>query len=173
MTYYKYNKSKDLFIDSTMIKNINGKDHLGKNHYDRNRKGNKLTVIVNKDGIPISIHLTTANIHDSQLIEDALNNCYIKIIKSRLIADKGYINKKLKNKLKRKTINLIYPYRNNQTEQNTTFEKNKLNGRYIVENYFCWLKKYRRIQQRYDSKIINYLNFIYLASSNLICNKLF
>jgi len=170
--YFKKNKSKNLYIDSTMIKNINGKDFTGNNHYDRNRKGNKITVIVNDKGIPISLHLSKANIHDSKLIEDTVNLSSIKIISSRIIADKGYINHKMKKKLKRKKISLIYPYRKNQKEQNTTFEKNLLKGRYIVENYFSWLKQYRRIQQRYDSTSINYFNFVYLASINIIINKL-
>ena len=112
------------------------------------------------------------NIHDSKLIEDTINLSSIKIISSRIIADKGYINHKMKKKLKRKKISLIYPYRKNQKEQNTTFEKNLLKGRYIVENYFSWLKQYRRIQQRYDSTSINYFNFVYLASINIIINKL-
>ena len=36
--------NKDLYIDSTMIKNINGYEYLGSNHYDRNRNGNKILV---------------------------------------------------------------------------------------------------------------------------------
>ena len=171
--YYKKNNYKNLFIDSTMIKNINGHDFTGANHYDRNRKGNKISVIVNDKGIPISLHLSTSNIHDSKLIEKTINNTSIQIISSRLIADKGYINSKLKRKLKKKKISLIYPYRKNQKKNNTTFEKNLLKGRYIVENYFGWLKQYRRVQQRYDSIAINYMNFIYLASINLIIKKIY
>ena len=98
--YYKnINKRNDLFLDSSMIKNINGKDLLEKNHFDRNRKGNKMTVLVDSKGIPISIHLAKANIHDSQLIEDILDSSTIKIIQSRIISDKGYINPKIKRKL--------------------------------------------------------------------------
>ena len=171
--YYKnINKRNDLFLDSSMIKNINGKDLLGKNHFDRNRKGNKITVLVDSKGIPISIHLAKANIHDSQLIEDILDSSTIKIIQSRIISDKGYINPKIKRKLKRRKVNLIYPYRKNQNIKNSTFEKNKLKERYIVENFFSWIKKYRRIQQRYDSRSIIYLNFIYFASIDIICNKI-
>ena len=165
---------KKLFIDSSMIKNINGKDNTGRNHYDRNRKGNKITVLVDSMGIPISIHLSPANIHDAKLIETAINNSVIKIIKSKIIADKGYINQKIKNKLRRiANIGLFYPYRKNQKVKNTSFEKNLLKQRHIVENFFSWLKKYRRIQQRYDSKSINYLNFLYLAAVDIIAKKMF
>jgi len=53
--------NKDLYIDSTMIKNINGYEYLGSNHYDRNRNGNKISIIVTKTGIPIGLKLAPAN----------------------------------------------------------------------------------------------------------------
>ncbi len=173
--YYYKNKDqfKNIYIDSSMIKNINGSEFTGKNHYDRNRKGNKITVLVNDYGVPISIHLSKANTHDSTLIMDALNNSTIKIIRSRLIADKGYINPTVKKKLRRtNNISLIYPYRKNQNKKNTSYENNLLKKRHIVENFFSWLKKYRRIQQRYDSSCISYLNFIYFGCINIIAKKL-
>lgn len=157
-----------------MIKNINGKDNTGKNHYDRNRKGNKITVLVNGSGIPISIHMSPANVHDAKLIGTAINKSVIKIVKAKIISDKGYINQRMKNKLQRTAnIKLIYPYRKNQKIKNTSFEKNLLKKRHIVENFFSWLKKYRRIQQRYDNKSVNYLNFVYLAAVDIIAKKLF
>ena len=173
--YCKHNpeKIKTLFIDSSMIKNINGKDNTGRNHYDRNRKGNKITVLVNSMGIPVSIHLSPANIHDAKLIETAISNSVVKILKTKIVSDKGYINQKVKNKLRRTVnIGLIYPYRKNQKVKNTSFEKNLLKKRHIVENFFSWLKKYRRIQQRYDSKSITYLNFIYLGAVKIIAKKI-
>lgn len=155
---------RDLFIDSTMIKNINGKDLLGKNHYDRYRKGNKITAIVNNQGIPISITLDKANKHDSKLIENAIFKSTIKISGSNLVGDKGYINPIAKDNLKTRKIKLIHPYRNNQNKKNTKSEKLLLKKRHIVENFFCWLKKYRKVTLRYDSKSKNYLAFVYFAS---------
>jgi transposase len=91
--------------------------------------------------VPISIHLSKANTHDSTLIMDALNNSTIKIIRSRLITDKGYINPTVKKKLRRtNNISLIYPYRKNQNKKNTSYENNLLKKRHIVENFFSWLK---------------------------------
>lgn len=165
--------TKNLFIDSTLIKNINGSEFTGKNHFDRNRKGNKISVIVNEKGVPISIHLSTANRHDSSLIENVLDNSAIQIIRSRLIGDKGYINGKVKRKLRRNdNISIVTPYRNNQNNINTTFEKNLLRKRHIVENYFSWLKQFRRIQQRYDKLKDTYLNFVYFGTIIITVNKL-
>jgi hypothetical protein len=74
---------KDLYIDSTMIKNIRGIEFLGSNHYDRNRKGNKVSIVVTKNGIPLGMSLSTSNIHDINIVEDTLDDIKIKIVGSR------------------------------------------------------------------------------------------
>ena len=118
--------------------------------------------------------LSPANIHDAKLTETVINNSVIKMPKTKIVSDKGYINQKVKNKLKKTIkIKLIYPYRKNQEIKNTTFEKNLLRKRHIVENFFSWMKKYRQIQQRYDSKSVNYLNFVYLGVIDIIAKKIF
>lgn len=37
-------------------------------------------------------------------------------------------------------------------------------NRYVVENYFCRIKRYRRVATRYDRLPETYLSFVYLAS---------
>src|SRR5438105_4498552 len=166
LCHHKHNSNQldILFIDSTLIKNINGSQLLGKNPCDRGRNGNKITVIVDKFGIPISIHLASANIHDSKLINTSIKKSFIKLVNCKIVGDRGYINEKIKIDLSKKNnINLIYPYRNNQRKENITNNKQLLKKRHIVENFFSWLKRRKRIQQRYEKKYINYLNFVYLA----------
>ena len=51
-----------------MTKNINGHKFIGSNHYDRNRNGNKISIVVTKHGIPIGIKLETSNVHDINII---------------------------------------------------------------------------------------------------------
>ena len=67
----------NLFIDSSMIKNVRGVDCIGKNHYDRYRNGNKVTIVVTDKGIPIGMNLAKANIHDTKLVIDTLNDIQI------------------------------------------------------------------------------------------------
>jgi transposase len=116
--------------------------------------------------------LFKAYIHDSTLTAEAVNCLNVRVIGSRLIADKGYINKACKKKLKKShRIKLIYPVRKNQHVKNTTFELNLLKKRSIVEHFFSWLKNYRKIQVRHDKTIISFEGFIYLASLNILHNK--
>ena len=164
---------KTLFIDSTMIKNFKGIDLLGKNHYDRHRYGNKVTIIVASNGIPISVSLATANTHDLSQVIPAINNIPIKIIRSKLIADKGYISNNIKIQLKKNNnIRFIYPYKKTQKKSNTKMELKLLKQRYIVENTFSWLQNYRRIRIRYDKQSNTFLQFYYFAMANLICKKI-
>ena len=163
---------KDLYIDSTMIKNIKGTEFLGTNHYDRNRKGNKVSIVVTKNGIPIGMCLSTSNIHDINLVEDTLDDIKIKIVGSRLGADKGYISKKLKEKLKTdKNIELITNLRDNSKETLNENEKKFLKRRHIVENTFAWLKNNKKLINRYESKALNFEQNWYLLFILLITNR--
>ena len=165
--------NKDLYIDSTMTKNINGSEYIGPNHYDRNKNGNKISIVVTKTGIPIGLKLAPSNIHDINLVEDTLDNISIKIIGSRIGADKGYISNNLKQNLKKnKNIDLITCNKSNSKNSINTSEENKfLEGRYIIENSNTWIKNYRRIRNRYEKNALNYEQLIFLSINNIILNK--
>jgi transposase len=96
-----FDGDKDLYIDSTMCKNINGSEYVGPNHYDRNRNGNKISLVVTKKGIPNGLKLAPSNEHDIGLVEDTTDNISVKIVGSRIGGDKGYVSNDLRNKLKK------------------------------------------------------------------------
>ena len=81
--YINRNFTKNLFIDSTMIKNIKGVDNIGPNKYDRFRNGTKINVIVNNIGIPISVKVNRSNDHDVTITEELINKSMIKIVSSK------------------------------------------------------------------------------------------
>ena len=165
--------NKDLYIDSTMTKNINGSEYIGSNHYDRNKNGNKISIIVTKTGIPIGLKLAPSNIHDVNLVEDTIDNITIKIIGSRIGADKGYISNNLKQKLKKdKNIDLITCNKlNSKNNINTPEENIFLKGRYIVENTNTWIKDYRKVCNRFEKNALNYEQLIFFSVNNIILNK--
>ena len=55
----------------------------------------------------------------------------------------------------------------------TDTEKSKLKERTVVENFFAWMKSYRRLLMRYEKNVINYASFCYLGATNILCNKVF
>lgn len=164
---------KNLYIDTTMIKNIKGHEFIGPNHYDRNRNGNKISIIVTKSGIPIGMCLAQANTHDINLVNNTIDNIKIKIIGSRIGADKGYTCKKIKEQLKKeKDIDFIACSKSNTIHDiNTQKEKDFLKDRYIVEHDNSWIKNYKRIRFRYDINALNYEQSVFFAINNIILNK--
>lgn len=170
--YLRQDSYKNLFIDSSMIKNIRGSDVVGINHYDRGRKGTKVSIIVTREGIPLGIHFSGSNVHDVTLVEDLIDKISVKIIGSRLIGDKGYISNRLKERLiNNKGIGLIYPKKRNMRENNTELERELLRNRNIVENVFSWIQNNRRLRLRYDRYII-YYEFYYIGLMGLIDKKI-
>jgi transposase len=166
--------TRTLSIDSSMIKNIRGCEGIGTNHYDRYRNASKVSVVVTDSGIPLAFSFAAANVHDTNMVDENLENIKIKVVGSRLLADKGYNSQKLKTSLAEKhNLKLIYPIKKNQTNKCfSTSELDLLKGRTIVENYFAWMKSFRRLLVRYDKHLVHYASFCYLGSLNIICNKL-
>jgi len=101
----KYNKLKFLSIDSTFInnkKNFN-KNLIGRNKYYRNKKGIKISTIVDVNGIPLSLLIIKGSIHDSKTLIPTFNNLFLNLnikksinYKYHFLADSGYDNKRNK-----------------------------------------------------------------------------
>ena len=74
-SYFKKNKTSKLkyqSIDSSFVKNKYGTEMVKRNTYYKNKKGIKISTIVNEVGVPISIDIDSANKHDSNLFEPRL-----------------------------------------------------------------------------------------------------
>jgi transposase len=163
---------KDIFIDSTHVRNIQGHDLTGQNHMDRNRMSTKVSIICDKSGIPLSCQMYPSNVHDSMTTEQAVNNLPfdLKRLDGRrrtyLIGDKGYISEQTKQNLASKNIKLLTPYRRNQrlhrihlSIRNTT----RLKKRVVIEHVFNRLDAKRRLIIRYDHTYKSFLAFHHLA----------
>jgi transposase len=174
--YLKESSYKKLYIDATMIKNVKGKDLIGVNHYDRGKKGSKISLLVTKEGIPLNLEMVSSNVHDLTAFKTQIEKIKIKFMGSRIIGDKGYVSKKLKESLEKDQINLITPHKKNSKNKNS---KNKnsdenrelLRDRSLVENVFSWIQQRRRIRLRYEVHSKYYLEFYYLCLIDIIFKK--
>ena len=109
---------KELFIDSTMIKNIGGVDGLGKNPSDRGRMATKLSVICDWDEVPISCSFYPANQNDITTVMQTVDKIACKIKQDNrsvvtIAGDKAYTSKHVAEVLRGKNIRLIAPVRCN------------------------------------------------------------
>jgi putative transposase len=110
-------------------------------------------------GNPLHVHLTAGNIHDvceaATLIEQAQGKNFI--------ADKGYDANHVIEAIEKKGMTVVIP--------STAARKSKrdIDGqtykeRHLVENFFCKIKRYRRVATRYEKTAINFLGFVLFAS---------
>ena len=89
----------NLFIDSTMIKNVQGKDCIGANPTDRGRSGTKLSVVCDTARMPVSAVFSPANQADISIAQETIKKIQCTVrkdnrYKNTVIGDKGYVSAK-------------------------------------------------------------------------------
>jgi hypothetical protein len=98
-----YNNNKlDLsliHIDSTDILNLYGNENIGYGHKFKNKKSSRIHLSISNNEIPLSVHVTGSNRHDSTQLKVNLQNIPFKIKTSNkkptyIVVDKGYSSKK-------------------------------------------------------------------------------
>lgn len=162
--FITYKQIKNCYIDSSMIRNKNGVDCIGRNYSDKFKNGTKESVIVTQNGIPIALYNVPSNIHDINTVKETVKNSILNLNGSNIGGDKGYISIKIKNELKNKNnINFITETKDNSKNINNLKNKNFLKKRYIVENFFAWNKNIKKLQLRYERYIENFNQLLYLS----------
>ena len=142
----------------------------GPNPTDRGLPGTKGHIVTDRHGIPLTVRLSGANVHDSRMLEpllDAIPSLRGKRGRPRyrpgkLHADKGYdyprcrracMRRSIKHRITRKGI-----------ESSSHLGKN----RWVVERKFAWLSRFRRLTVRYERRADIHLAFTTLACA-IIC----
>lgn len=148
------------FIDSTNIRNKHGESKsIGFCPQDKKHKGNKISLIVSEKGEPLGCSIDKASVHDLNLFDETIKNVKTKVI----IGDKGYTSNKLKCNLKCRNMKLLYPYKKNSNKKNNEKDNKLLKQRSKVENVIGNLKKMKRLDSRYERKIIYLTGFVKLG----------
>ncbi len=93
-----------------------------------------------------------------------------KYVNSNIAGDKGYITQTKYNMFGKET-QIITPKRKNQKTKNTKKELQILTKRYKIENVFCGMKKFDRVNVRKDKKISNFLSFVFMAILKIEINN--
>jgi transposase len=172
-SYLKSNNDNIFIIDSSFVQNKYGKNLIARNKFYKNKFGNKISLITDSHGIPISIFLNKGNIHDLSFIDKHLRDLFI--IKNNaphiLLADKAYTSTNTRNKLALINCSIMVPNKLN-AKNKLPFDKKLYKKRIIIEHTFQKLKNFRRINMRYDSYFSTFLSFIFLSASIIIFKKI-
>lgn len=133
--------------------------------------GCKLTLLVNREGIPYNYHLTSAKHSDLVALEKTTIQKDLRNL--TLVADKGYISRHIKDWLRKtRLVTLVTPYRRTQKKKNTKKEKELLKKRQIIETVIGQLKEhmgleklraktYQGLESRIDNLIFTYIFGVY------------
>jgi putative transposase len=158
------------YIDSTVINNKGGINKVGRNKFYKNKKSTKISLLTDKNGIPLSVFFIKGNYHDTTVFDKHIKD--IPLIMSnniKVIADKAYASRKNYSLLESRNMKHIIPPRKNMKIKNTyVYDKNEYIKRIKIEHIFSKLKIYKRINNRYDKLLRNYIGFVYLALAVII-----
>ncbi len=144
----------------------------GPNPTGRGKSGSKIHLIVDRNGLPLSLGISGANMHDSQAFEPLVRG--IPPIRSRrgprrrrpakLHADKGYDYPHLRRWLRTRGITPRIARRGVENSQRLG------RHRWVVERTIAWLGGCRRLHRRYERKADHFLAFAAIAAT-LICYR--
>jgi transposase len=152
-----------------------GGQDIGPNPTDRGKPGSKRHLLVDRNGIPLTVYLTAANVNDGTVFEDVLES--MEPIKrpgpgrprarpDKLHADKAYDSRRCRRYLRRRGI--LCRIARKGIESSTKLGRH----RWVVERTFAWLNRYRRLTIRYERNADLHLAFLDLGCALIAFNAL-
>jgi len=132
--------------------------------------------LVEASGLPISILVTSANPHESQLALDVVLNCWTESLPRRVIGDKAYDSDSLDTQLAEYGVEMIAAHRKNRLPANKTQDGRPLRRakrRWKVERFFAWSQEFRRIVTRWEYKLEHFIGFVQLATIIILIRNCF
>ena len=139
-------------------------------------KGNKLSALVDRSGLPLACTVFPANIHDSQLYEptvEAFTIPEMQVHPSIISADAAYdaqmirqYNRKrrIKSNIPTNPRSRIHPKRGRPRWFDPTLYKE----RGAIERFFSWIEAFKKIVPRYERYEHSFLGLIHLACAIMI-----
>jgi transposase len=167
-------------LDGTLIPSQEFTEQTG---YSGKRRavGTKLSVLVDRAGIPIAVSVAPGNYHDGALGYLTLANIYkpppvlrdilpdtSKTSEATLLADKGYDSLRFRQFVHEQGFRPLIPTRQcipaEQAVGALYVEDDAWQRkRYVVERTLGWLKGFRRLRYRVDRTAASFQAFVYLA----------
>jgi transposase len=157
-------------LDAASLPAKGGGEHTGPNPTDRGKLGSKRHIVVDRQGIPLAVLLTAANIHDSVVLEEVIDHI-APIRKQRgrprrrpakLHADKGYDFPRCRRALTRRKVMVRIARRGVDSSERLG------RHRWVVERTLSWIARFRRLTVRYERRADIHEAFLSLACA-LIC----
>ncbi|WP_214084063.1 IS5 family transposase [Methanoculleus sp.] len=136
-------------------------------------KGNKLSVLVDRNGLPLACTVAPANIHDSRLYEPTLEAFEISEVPDRPIiisADAAYDAREIRQYNRNRGIKSSIPVNRRSRKhpkrgRPVWFDPELYKKRNAVERFFSWIEAFKKIVPRYERYERSFMGLIHLACS--------
>jgi transposase len=131
-------------------------------HMGRSRGGltSKIHAVVDANGLPVHLGLTSGEVHDNRLCSVLLTGLHPRTM---LLADRGYDADWIRALASQQGAWANIPPKRNRKDP-ICFSPYLYRARNLVERFFNKIKQCRRVATRYDNLAANYLAFIKLAA---------
>lgn len=131
----------------------------------------KLHVRVEGNGQLMTFVLTPGQQHEATVAEELLDQGAVKRVgrgrpkrrPKRLVGDKGYSSRKLRDTLRRRGIRITIPHKRNE-HRSGPFDRTLYRLRNRVERFINRLKQFRRVATRYEKRADCYRAVVTLAA---------
>jgi transposase len=123
----------------------------------------KIHALVDGNGLPVRIGLTSGEAHDNRLCTRLLAKLRPQAL---LLADRGYDADWIRTFVAQRGAWANIPPKRNRKEP-ICFSPHLYRSRNLVERFFNKIKQCRRVATRYDKLAANYLAFVKLAAIRL------
>ena len=155
-------------VDSLSIRARRGGEATGPNPVGRGKPGSKIHLLVDRQGVPLAVLLSGANVHDSKLLEplvDAVQPIRRPVGQpgrprkrpAKLHADKGYAYPAKRQALRARGITPRIARKGVESSERLGCV------RWVVERSLSWIVAFRRLALRYDRHAAAVLGFLHLA----------
>ena len=140
-------------------------DHAGPNPTDRAKRGVKRHVLTDGRGVPLSVCITAANVHDEWMVGDVLDAVVLRVGRGvrrpvNLCLEKSYDYLDAEVEVR---VRGIVPHIRRRGEPTMTGRFRGRASRWVVERTNSWHNRFRAPLIRWERKARNYLALAQLA----------
>jgi transposase len=129
--------------------------------------------VTDRHGTPIAATIARGERHETQLVAQTLRSCFASDPPPLLIGDKAYDSDPLDVALLKSGVELVAPHirgRKKKTQDGRRLRRYK--RRWRIERCFAWLKRFRRLVNRWEHKAENFLGFVRLGCAVILLRRL-
>lgn len=145
---------------------------VGPNPTDREKKGTRRHILVDGNGLPLSIVVTGANRHDVTQVENVLASRVMRPqgeMRQNLCADAGYDSEEARTVMRSHGYT---PHVRSRGEEKRELAAGKRARRWIVEVAHSWFNRFRKILVRFEKKKSSFEGLLHLAAAIIVYRKL-